>query len=292
MSTRPVVAATDGSELSLPAVRWAAAEARRRGAPLEVVHAYDREWLEVHLDDGSRYLDAAEELAAAAATTGADEARRTEPGVPVSTRTLLGRPVPALVAATEEAGLLVLGSRGHGGFAGLLLGSVSQRVATQARCPVVVVRGAADPQGPVVAGVDDSAAAEAVLSTAFDAAAARDCPLIVVRSCTTPVPQWLAGAIFVSERSRPAWAAAERDRLDRLVTPWQAKYPGVRVEPLITHDSAAAVLAGLSRGAQLIVCGAHGRGVVPAALLGSTTLQLLHHAGCPVEVTHAHRSTP
>ena len=73
-----------------------------------------------------------------------------------------------------------------------------------------------------------------------------------------------------------------RAEVENLVAPWQQKYPQVPVEVLISHDSPAAVLVGVSHGAQLVVVGSRGRGTVASALLGSTGMQLLHHAECPV----------
>jgi nucleotide-binding universal stress UspA family protein len=170
---RPVVVGVDGSEGALEAVRWAAVEAGRRGAPLRVVTAFSRaperrpgrveHYREELLERTRRRV-----LAGAVAV-----AERTEPGLPVSAELLVGFPIGTLL---QESQLVVLGSRGLGGLSGLLVGSVAVGLAARAACPVVAVRGGdRDPRSPepVVVGVDRSADGDAALAFAFDAAASR-----------------------------------------------------------------------------------------------------------------------
>jgi nucleotide-binding universal stress UspA family protein len=285
MRTRAIVVGTDGTETSTAAVDWAAQEARRRRVPLRIVHAYEWDWHESRYDIGNEYIDVARELAEAATAAAARQARDAAPGITIEAYALAGHAGAQLLQTAKDAELLVVGNRGRGGFAGLLLGSVSQRVATHAACPVVVVRGHHDTSsGPVVAGVDDSPAADHVLETAFDAAAARGCGLLAVRAYLPAIPLWLTG-VSAAEVDTPDQDAAERVRLDEQLVPWQAKYPDVPVGVLLTHDSAAAALVAASHDAQLLVVGSRGHGVVAGTLLGSAGLQLLHHADCPVYLT-------
>lgn len=131
----------DGSEPSREALRWAVDEARLRGARVRVVHAW---WTypmggSDHPSDhiaGGLGRDAEEAVNAFVADT-----FRGEPDVDVEVVTVQGRQASAaLIDAAEEAELLVVGSRGAGGFTGLLLGSVSQQSTHYAPCPVVIVR--------------------------------------------------------------------------------------------------------------------------------------------------------
>jgi nucleotide-binding universal stress UspA family protein len=168
-----------------------------------------------------------------------------------------------------------------------MLGSVSRRVATHARCPVVVVRGRDDAEGPVAAGVDDSPAADLVLDAAFTQASAYGCGVVVVRSYLPAVPLWLREA--ATDIDTPDQDAGERARLDQQLAPWRAKYPDVPVEVVLTHTSPAGALVEASRRARLVVVGSRGHGVVAGTLLGSAGLQLLHHAECPVYIA---RPTP
>jgi len=136
-----IVVGVDGSEGSLRALRWAADEARLRDAVLEVVTSWHYPVLATIPAFGVQ--PPAEELAEEA-RKGLIELLRSEgitsaSGLTVFERVVEGSPAGVLVDAAADADLLVLGSRGHGGFSGLLLGSVSQTVVSHARCPVVVV---------------------------------------------------------------------------------------------------------------------------------------------------------
>jgi nucleotide-binding universal stress UspA family protein len=144
-----IVVGTDGSPGAQRAVRWALGEARLRGAALHIVHAWmvplvealpepwllarpighTEEQLEDQLGAGAR-----EFLEATVA-----EAKAAYPELDVIGELAEMRPAAALLAAAQGADLLVVGSRGHGGFAGLLLGSVGSQCVHHAPCPVVVV---------------------------------------------------------------------------------------------------------------------------------------------------------
>ncbi len=290
MSQRVIIVGTDGTD-SVAAVSWAAGEARRRGLRLRIVHAFDWGRHESRLRTRNEYIDVARNLADAVVADAYDHAREIAPDANITTETLIGHPVPRLLEVSRGAELLVLGSRGRGGFTGLRLGSVSQRMATHAACPVVVVRGRAVPDGPVVAGVDDSATGEQVLAAAFEAAADRGRPLTVVHSHLAPVPFWVTDVPPATAIAYPERDAADRDRLEERLSPWRGKYPRVPVEIALTHDGAACVLVDASRTAQLVVVGPARGGAVSRTLLGSTVLQLLHHADCPVLIARQDRGS-
>jgi nucleotide-binding universal stress UspA family protein len=290
MRSTAIVVGIDGTASSTAAVRWAAREAVRRGVVLRVVHAFAWHWEGGRFDGGTEYLAAAQDFAGEVTAAAVAEATAAAPGVLTETAPLVGNPIPQLLEAARDAALVVLGSRGRGGFASLLLGSVSQQVATRAACPVVVVRGRADPaEGPVVVGLDDSPTADDVLGAAFEAAAARGCALVAVRSYLPPMPLWIGDAPLGGYPMPADSDADEHSRLDEMVAAWRQKYPAVTAETVLTHDGAAAVLVGVSHTAQLVVVGSHGHGALARTLLGSTALQLLHHADCPVLV-YRHRT--
>jgi nucleotide-binding universal stress UspA family protein len=107
------------------------------------------------------------------------------------------------------------------------------------------------------------------------------------RAYLPTIPLWLRD-VPATEVPTPDQDADERARLEELLAPWLAKYPEVPVETRVSHDSAAAVLVGVSHGARLVIVGSHNHGVVASAFLGSTDMQLLHHADCPVYITRPH----
>jgi nucleotide-binding universal stress UspA family protein len=281
MSTRPVIVGTDGTEHSKAAVIRAAREAQRRGRPLRIAHVFEWDWEEYRYSIGNEYIDVSRHLAEAVVNNAYRLAHEVAPRIAIETDTLIGHTAARLLDIADQAELMVLGQRGRGGFAGLRLGSVSQRVATHAPCPVLVIRGHEDLDGPAVAGIDDSPAADNVLETAFDTAAAHETALLVVRSYLPPTPLWLEN-VRPSDVETPEQDATELARVEEQLAPWHAKYPNVAMEILLTHDAAASALVSASHSAQLVVVGSRGRGAVRGALLGSAGLQLLHHAECPV----------
>jgi nucleotide-binding universal stress UspA family protein len=283
MKTYPIIVGADGTESSKAAVRWAACEAQRRHLPLTVMHVFDWEWREARYDSSHEYLDLARRRAEGITGNAVHEALTVAPDIEIDADPVIGHPAARLIAEAEHAELMVLGSRGRGGFSGLLLGSVSQRVAMHADCSVVVVRGQEDAKGAVVVGADDSPAAEHVLAVAFDEAARRRCRLIVVHAYRGVFPHLLddGGVVYVG---MPDPDAEERARLDEQLAPWRSKYPGVPVKMVCSHATAASALADESAGAQLVVVGSRGHGVIAGALVGSAGLQLMHHAQCPVYI--------
>ncbi|MEV0895442.1 universal stress protein [Actinoplanes sp. NPDC049802] len=277
MGTPTIVVAVDGAESSRAAVRWAARQGARDGRQLLLVHVLDWDGAGGRYDWGGRRFEAARRVAQEFVDRAEDDARTADPSILVDTKILVGDPAAHLVITSRPATLMVLGNRGHGGFAGLGLGSVSQRVATHAYCPVVVVRGRADAgEGPVAVGVDNAGTAGDVLAAGFAAAQSHGCSLLAVRSCV-PVP-----SAYRTGPHNPDQDDTERARLQEQLAPWRTKFPDVPVEVLLSHDSPAAALNGVSRRCRLVVVGSRGHGVFAGALLGSTGLQLLHHADCPV----------
>ena len=139
--TNTVVTGIDGSPESEAAAFWAAEEAVRRGASLQVLHAWP--WLTPE-DSESARTSGLRPAALDALTGVADRIRQAHPGLPVAAVTVGDDPVDGLLAAAKGQELLVFGSRGLGGFAGLLVGSVGLAVAARTEVPLVLVRAAAD----------------------------------------------------------------------------------------------------------------------------------------------------
>ena len=135
-----IVVGIDGSAESKRALHWALDEARRREARLVAVHSWTYQFT-----SGPGYLPGADPEVRASIQKEAEQviddalADVGTVGVEVERRAPEGSPSATLVEAAEGADLLVVGSRGRGGFSGLLLGSVSQQCAHHAPCPVVIV---------------------------------------------------------------------------------------------------------------------------------------------------------
>lgn len=290
---RPVVVGVDGSESALHAVRWAAEEASRRNAPLRLVHvsflapvrhprqiAPPPDYSAALLEQGRHWLDEALEAA-----------RRTVPGVEVVTDLRAGIVADTLIGESSSAQLLVLGSRGLGGFSSLLIGSVAIALSAHGHCPIVVIRSSTTDSapvdsGPVVVGVDGSELSDAALTFAFEAAAARAVPLVVLHT-------WLDVNMAGSWTALPwtidwNWVQTEEEKsLAEHIAGWRDKYPNVEVRPTVVRDRPDRALLEHGAGAQLIVVGCRGRGALTGMGLGSVSQTLLHHAECPVAVVRA-----
>jgi nucleotide-binding universal stress UspA family protein len=139
-----IVVGVDGSEHSVDALRWAAEEARLRGATLKVVASFATPIMstgyEVAAPDPSDLAAASNTMLGAAIDTIREEG--VLDGIDVVTEALEGHAGEQLIRLSADADLLVVGARGHGGFLGLLMGSVTTYVVNHAVCPVVVVRSA------------------------------------------------------------------------------------------------------------------------------------------------------
>lgn len=139
MSEKTVVVGVDASEPSKEALRWAARQAEITGAELRVVLCWEvpsmAYW--APLPEG---VNLEEEAETALHQTVLDVVGP-NPTMAVTEVVREGHPAPALLNESAGADLLVVGSRGHGEFTGMLIGSVSEHCVTHATCPVVVVRG-------------------------------------------------------------------------------------------------------------------------------------------------------
>ena len=274
MSAQPIVAATDGSEESLRAAEWAAREAALRGAPLRIVSAAALlpRMIGGHAMSGyDTVADTIREHRDQALAAAAERAAKAAPGLLIDTDHLDGPPAEAVTASGSGALMLVVGSRGVGAFAAMVLGSVSRYAATHASCPVVVVREAAESaRRQVGIGIGDLENT-ASLTFAFEEAALRKASLIAVHSWHLPESDISrAGPTF----SEPAGYVAETEtakRLEQLLDDWRAKYPDVPVSQDLVHGHPGRALAGLSARADLVVLGRrsahHGPGSVMHAVL-------------------------
>lgn len=268
----PIVVGVDGSEPSHAAVEWAAADARRRRLPLKVVHVCER-WPAGF--DGRAYCLGTLEAAA-------DRARGVGGDVEVSAEPLEGGVVDSLIDLSGTADSLVLGSRGLGGFAGLILGSVSMAVAGHASGPVVVVRApAAARYGKIVVGDDGSGHAREAMAYALEQARARQARVLAIYAWQAPIVSAYApdyGNLLADDFREEAQRARER------VEGWREDHPGVEIMGWQVSEHPVPALVKASAAADLVVVGSRGLGGFASAVLGSVGHGVLHRAACPVAV--------
>jgi nucleotide-binding universal stress UspA family protein len=283
---RPILVGYDGSDGARTAVRWALDEGARSGEAVELAYAFEPttvgSWIGPGIGPGVWPDEVARREVEAVVQQAAAEAAGTHPGVRVHGEVLDGPAALLLQERSARASLVVLGSRGHGGFTGLLTGSTAVTVCAHAHCPVVVVRGE-EPQrtgpGPVVVGVDGSEHSRLALGFALDRAANREAPLHVIRAWAPPGP-----------RSRPAEAKlaeitdTERAAVQEMVAGWRGTYPGVEVSVAVVTGNPSGALVEATREARLAVVGSRGLGGFRGLLLGSVSQQLIQHGHCPVAV--------
>lgn len=278
--TSTVLAGVDGSPQSTAAAHWAAAEAVRRGASLRLVHAWP--WL----TDGVSSFAESDDLPEAVRRTlaeAAEDVRGLHPDLTVETDAVLDAPVDGLVAAAAEAELLVLGSRGRGGFTGLLLGSVSMSVAGRSTVPLVVVREEGEAGGgEVVVGVDAHTPEAEVLDFAFREAALRGARVRAVHGWDLPpVFGYAGGAVPAAELAQ--LEALEAKLLSLALAGPREQHPQVEVVEDVQLGAARALVEA-SAGAALVVVGRGRRPVEFGPRLGRIAHAVLHHAEAPVAV--------
>ncbi|MFB6580442.1 MULTISPECIES: universal stress protein [unclassified Streptomyces] len=316
MSNTPVIAAVDGSEHSLRALEWARKEAVRHDCGLLVAHVLpDHAQLyagrRASLHDASEPQEIPDPVRDwVRSLLGADG-----PGLPegVAYEALEGSVPEALRVIGSRARMLVMGSRGRGGFASLLLGSSSRAVASTAACPVVVVphaeRGAADTDadtdadadadaeqsaGRVVVGLHAAETPEDVLTFAFTEAAVRGTTVQVVSAYAIPPSPTLVidspFAVIPPEGLAdegdgvPAEREMLRSQTERLA-PLRERFPDVPVEQAAVPGDPAGRLVIASRAAALVVVGRHHpRRTAMSLAIGSVAHAVLHHAHGPVAV--------
>jgi nucleotide-binding universal stress UspA family protein len=279
-----IVVGVDGSAASNAAVRWATHEAIMRKSALTVVNALTPvvTWPQVPVPPGMDTWQEAESRRIVTDAIGiAESCFGDGHAAQVGYRFFVSAPVPTLVDLSRDAQMVVVGSRGRGALERRALGSVSTEVVQHAHCPVGVVR--SDPpselqstQSPVVVGVDGSPPSDLAVGIAFEEASWRGVDLVAVHA-------WTDGDVtgFLGGRW-PTLQPSVEEALADLLAGWVERYPGVSVRGLAVLDNPAHHLVALSKSAQLVVLGSHGRGGFARTLLGSVSTAVLHAAHTPV----------
>lgn len=284
-----IIVGVDGSASALQAARWAGDEAVRRHLPVRIVHAVAPPALSYGA--GVRPPDGFSELLETQGRQWLADAeaaiRSAHPDLEIHADLVTGSPVTELRQASVDARLIALGSRGLGGFSGMLTGSTVVAMVARGRCPIVVVRGGGRENGPVVLGMDGSPANEPAIAVAFDEASSRGADLVAVHS-------WLSVSAGTAHtlgqqllNDFDALEANERELLAERLAGWQEKYPDVTVRRVVARDHPVRCLLDHSADAQLLVVGSRGLGGFSGMLTGSTSQALIHHATCPLLVVQS-----
>ncbi|MFF8287542.1 universal stress protein [Streptomyces albus] len=283
-----VVVGVDGSDESMEATRWAASEAAARDLPLRLLTAVGRRGGPGRLGAGAEVAD----------TTGGDapespprhhlriavrHAQEVAPGHEIHEEMVGDGPARALLQATENAALLVLGSRALGPVSGFVLGSVGLSVIAHATAPVVIVRHTGDGGGPVAVGVDLQHTYGPVLDFAFEAAECRGTGVTIAHA-------WSPRALYSYPSALPDPASMMRTEnhaeyeLSKAIAPWQRRFPRVPVEGQLAMGATSPFLLDCAKQADLLVVGRRVRGHPFPTRIGPVTHAALHHAPCPVAV--------
>lgn len=272
-----ILAGYDGSLGSKRALSWAAREARSRGTVLTVCVAW-APGFPVPPGEAAAAHDLARRSGERVMVDGLRHARGILGSQNVRPLLVEGSAAAALCELSADVDMVVVGSRGHSGVTGLLLGSVSSQVAAHGQGRVVVVRGhwrgaGGYAPGPIVVGADGSAASRAAVDFAFEEASLRDAPLLAV-CALADAPAGLGGA---PER---------RDAFEEAITRWEKEHSEVTVLRRVAAGAARDALLTAAHDAQMLIVGARGRGGVRGMVLGSVSRAVLDHAPCPVGVVH------
>ncbi|MEU5893641.1 universal stress protein [Streptomyces sp. NPDC047461] len=282
----PVVVGVDGSEPSLRAVDWAADEAVLRGVPLRMVYAclWDRyEGAALARDVGR---PTAVPLPQDIVDAAAQRARTRHPDLRVTADVVFEEPEYALFREGRDASVLVVGTRGRGGIAEMLLGSVSLAVAASADCPVIVLRGSHDNQatppvhGRVVVGVGEEAKESAVVRFAAEEARRRGVPLEAVRAWRCPAHETTDHPLLAGEPAR----LHEEKAVEELEAALQDVPADLDVHRRTVEGHARRVLVDASHEADLLIVGARRREGRFGLQLGRVAHAALHHSACAVAV--------
>ena len=294
---RGIVAGVDGSACSTQAARWAAREAAMRNETLTLVHGLAMQMSTVSgwglstvplpEDFGHGQQNQAQRLLDEATAIAKDSVGQEGTSLHISHVVLSSPLVPTLIDLTEQAQLVVVGSRGQGALRRGPLGSVSTALVHHAHCPVAVIQDDAKSSptpaaAPVLVGIDGSPTSELATAIAFDEASWRAVELVALHA-------WIDADWPIPGVDRSAATSAAHETLAERLAGWQERYPDVTVRRVVVLAHPAQHLLDEAESAQLVVVGSRGRGGFAGMMLGSVSTAVVHAARIPVIVARQHR---
>lgn len=297
--SRPVLAGYDGSTNSEMAVWWAADVARASKRTLRILTSYALPTMvalgvsagyvvpalsseEVHEID-LRHRTMLNELA--------DRVRKQLPDLPVDTFLEQGAPATAILKASDDVAMIVLGTRGVGSAQGLLMGSVSYAVVHRAKCPVMLVPESSNRSvpGKVVVGVDGSSRSTQAAQWALSLATCMHRPLEVVTAWHYPYQAMVPEAGMMMgpniEELRLALLRDAKQLVEREKHRLEGPH-GTSIDANAVEGSAADVLSEEAGPQDVIVVSSKSHSLLASVLLGSTAVSLAHRSRGPVVIVH------
>ncbi|MCE1179023.1 MAG: universal stress protein [Micrococcales bacterium] len=280
-----VVIGTDGSQVAHQALRWGGRWAAERGLGVTVVRSHSLSMYTYMGAPAAQHAEFHEEELARQELWDAEAVlREAHPDLDVQIVLHAGSPAGELVAASADAALTVIGSRGRSPLAGTLLGGTTDTVITHGNGPIAVVPAEhANPEGPIVVGVDDEDSALHALRYAADVAAEAASPVPVLALGVWPRNPISGAATFEPDKDE---AAMLHQSVLRIVAPVREEYPSVEFHVEGVVGDPAHELARKSELASVIVVGSRGRGGFRGLLLGSTSRKTVSLARCPTIVVY------
>ena len=283
--TKPIVVGIDGSPESFTAADWAGREAARRDLPVHLLDVWRSPASDVQSPDPEALRQWEESRMREAGQQLTDR----HPDLALTMQQVSGTPAKELLDAAATSEMLVLGSRGLGAVAGFFHGSVGLHVVARSQRPVVFVRAAEPPESEgrrtVVLGLDLGRPCEALISFAFEEAAARKALLQVVhvwgerRLYVATSPDLDARLLTDIETKRG-------HELSQMLAPWRARFTDVALEESVVEGQVTQrmIEAGRDKETNLLVVGRRKHRAPAAIHLGPVTHAVLHHVACPVAV--------
>ncbi len=288
-SHKPIVVAVDGSERNLSAVDWAAHEAAETGCEMVLVTAIEDHVVAVpHFSVRNQDQHTQDMLIDVR-----QQVRHIVSEQDVRNEVVAGSAVDVLLDSTEQARLLVVGKRGLGTFARVIVGSTSIAVAGRSSIPVAIVpdawKQAERASSPVVLGVDPYKPEEAPIHLAFSRAQRLGVPLVAVHGWETPaVYSWDAGAIGGTSSQ---WEQDAQNEFERVLDQWRGRFPEVDLKAVHRRLHPATAVLEAAEDAQLVVLGRrHRDSRLGGFAFGSVGRAVLHYSECPVLVVPAHEA--
>jgi nucleotide-binding universal stress UspA family protein len=288
-----VVVGLDRSERGRVALEYAASLSSRRQLPLRLVHVVEPPIYGVIRRVG--WTSDVEGIVRRSAQHLIDDTIEVlgvvHPDLEISAFLTIGDPIKTLIEQSTSADTVVLGSRGAGGFADLVVGSTALHVAAHASCTVIAVPEPPEPDAPrrgVVVGVDGSDESQAAIGYAFETAAETGEKLTAMLAWHDSTRTGV-GAMMPITYDPADVVMQERAVLAESMSGWQRKFPYVEVEQQVVLGHPVPMLVSRSTQARLLVVGCRGRGALRSRALGSGSHGVLHHATGPVAVVHPSR---